>query len=55
MATTVTINWFGLSCVRLVAKFDHDEVTVVSDPYDPSRGAKLPRNLSADILTAQLC
>ncbi|OGL73900.1 hypothetical protein A3D72_00230 [Candidatus Uhrbacteria bacterium RIFCSPHIGHO2_02_FULL_57_19] len=51
MATTVTINWFGLSCVRLVAKFDHDEVTVVSDPYDPSRGAKLPRNLSADILT----
>lgn len=51
MAVSVTINWFGLSCVKLLVKFDRDEVSVVSDPFDPSRGAKLPRNFSADILT----
>lgn len=30
---------------------DRGDVVSVTDPYDPSRGAKLPRNLAADLLT----
>lgn len=51
MPTTLTIQWHGLSCFRVAAKLDRSEAVIVTDPYDPSRGAKLPRNLEADIVT----
>lgn len=42
----MTITWLGHSCFKIQDK----EVSVVTDPYDPSIGFKLPR-LSADIVT----
>jgi L-ascorbate metabolism protein UlaG (beta-lactamase superfamily) len=42
----VDIDWFGHSCFRL----REQNVTVVTDPYDKSRGYNLPR-LRADIVT----
>lgn len=42
----MTITWLGHSCFKIQDK----EVTIVTDPYDPSIGFKLPR-LSADIVT----
>ena len=41
------ITWLGHACFRLQGK----EVTLVTDPYEESIGLKLPRNLTADIVT----
>lgn len=46
----VSIEWFGLSSLRLTAKSQNTEVTVVTDPPEGSTGIKLPRNLAADIV-----
>lgn len=40
------ITWFGQSCFKIQGK----EVTLVTDPYDPQIGFKLPR-MTADIVT----
>lgn len=48
---TLTLTWHGLSCFRIVAKTDADEVTIVTDPFAPETGGKLPRNLTAQIVT----
>jgi L-ascorbate metabolism protein UlaG (beta-lactamase superfamily) len=40
------VTWHGLSCFRLRGR----SATVVTDPYAPSLGAKLPR-LEADLVT----
>jgi L-ascorbate metabolism protein UlaG (beta-lactamase superfamily) len=42
----MTISWLGHSCFKIQDK----EVTIITDPYDPSIGFKLPR-LTADIVT----
>lgn len=34
------ITWHGLSCVEIVTKTSHGEVTVVVDPYDASTGLR---------------
>lgn len=46
----MVIQFHGVSCVRITTKVENEEVTVITDPYDDSLG-KLPRNLSADIVT----
>ncbi|MBI4281636.1 MBL fold metallo-hydrolase [Candidatus Uhrbacteria bacterium] len=47
----MVITWLGQSCFKIQVKGDGDkEVTIVIDPYAPSLGLKLPRNLSADLL-----
>lgn len=46
----MTIQFLGVSCFKITTKIGNDEVTIVTDPYSDKVG-KLPRNLSADILT----
>ncbi len=48
---TLTITWHGLSCFRIVAKTDADEISVVTDPFAPDMGVKLPRGFAANIVT----
>lgn len=47
----ISIQYFGLSCFKITVKTPTAEVSLVTDPFDPSRGAKLPRNLDAQIVT----
>lgn len=47
----ISIQYFGLSCFKITVKTPAGEVSVVTDPFDPSRGAKLPRNLAAEVVT----
>jgi L-ascorbate metabolism protein UlaG (beta-lactamase superfamily) len=46
----MTIQFLGVSCFKITTKIGNDEVTVVTDPYSAKLG-KLPRNLSADVVT----
>ena len=47
----VSIEWFGLSALRVTAKLQNTEVNIVTDPPEAtSTGIKLPRNLEADIV-----
>lgn len=48
---SITIQYFGLSCFKLTSKINDQEVCLVTDPYNPVSGLKLPRNLEADIVT----
>jgi len=48
---SVNINWLGFSCFKINSKIGDTEVDIVTDPFGPSSGLKLPRNLSADIVT----
>jgi len=51
----MVITWLGLSCFRLQMKSAGVDVTLVTDPYDPTKsGLRLPRSLSADIVTVSL-
>lgn len=47
----MVITWHGFSCVKIVEPVQGGEVTVVTDPFAPVVGAKLPRNLAADLIT----
>lgn len=44
------IQWLGHSCFKIQDKNGPDGVTLVTDPYDPSVGLKMP-NIEADIIT----
>lgn len=44
------ITWHGFSCFRISETINGHEVSVVIDPFEPQDGAKLPRNLSADVV-----
>lgn len=46
----VTIEWYGLSCLKIVSKQTVGEVTVLTDPIGPDEGAKMPRGVEADIV-----
>lgn len=51
----MTVTWLGLSCLRLQIKSAGAEVALVTDPFDSGKaGLRLPRNLSADIVTSSL-
>lgn len=46
------ISWLGQSCFKLQDKINGRDVTVITDPFDPTdTGLKLPTNLAADIVT----
>ncbi len=51
MAASITIVWHGISCFSIEAKNGDAAANLVIDPYDPETGLKLPRNLSADVVT----
>lgn len=48
---TLTFTWHGLSCFRIAAKTDADEVVIVTDPFSSKTGVKLPRGFAANIVT----
>lgn len=45
------ITWHGLSCFKLEFQGHGGKVAVVTDPYSPEGKTRLPRNLSAEIVT----
>ena len=47
---TVVLQWHGLACVALTQKHDVGDVTVITDPFGPEDGIKLPRSIAADIV-----
>lgn len=46
------ITWHGFSCFRITENINGHEVSVVIDPFEPQDGAKLPRNLAADVVVS---
>ncbi|OGL64408.1 hypothetical protein A2753_02975 [Candidatus Uhrbacteria bacterium RIFCSPHIGHO2_01_FULL_47_11] len=45
------ITWLGQSCFKIDIKSQNEEVTIITDPFDPAVvGLKLPRTLTADIV-----
>ncbi len=48
---SININWLGLSCFKIQCKIGESGAEIVTDPYNPNVGLKLPRSLSADIVT----
>jgi L-ascorbate metabolism protein UlaG (beta-lactamase superfamily) len=51
MAASLTFEWHGISCFSIEAKNGDLAATLVTDPFDPESGLKLPRNLAADVVT----
>lgn len=51
MAASLTFVWHGLSCFSIEAKNGDAVANLVTDPFGPDTGLKLPRNLSGDIVT----
>lgn len=47
----MVITWLGLSCFKIQIKSGDREVSAVTDPFDDSAGIKLPKSLSADVVT----
>ena len=48
----LNINYHGLSCFTIEAKSGDKKSTIITDPYSTKgTGLRLPRTLSADILT----
>lgn len=45
------ITWHGFSCFKIQEQARDHEVTVLTDPFSPEDGKRLPRNLTADIVT----
>lgn len=46
----MVITWYGLSCFRIHESAQGHEVSIVTDPFSPEGGRKLPRSLTADIV-----
>ncbi len=51
MASTLVFEWHGVSCFSIEAKNGDASTTLVTDPFQAETGLKLPRNLSADVVT----
>lgn len=45
------ITWYGFSCFKLQEQTRDREVAVLTDPFSPEDGKKLPRNLTANVVT----
>jgi len=45
------ITWYGNSCFRIQEQSRDHEVALLTDPFSPEDGKKLPRSLTADIVT----
>jgi L-ascorbate metabolism protein UlaG (beta-lactamase superfamily) len=50
MPASLTFEWHGLSCFSIEARNGDAVAKLVTDPFGPEAGLKLPRNLSADIV-----
>ena len=48
----MVITWYGLSCFKIQEQARDREVSILTDPYVPEDGKKLPREITADIVTS---
>jgi L-ascorbate metabolism protein UlaG (beta-lactamase superfamily) len=46
----MNITWHGFSCFKIEEKMVGGEVSLITDPFEPEDGKKLPRNVAADIV-----
>jgi L-ascorbate metabolism protein UlaG (beta-lactamase superfamily) len=44
------ITWHGFSCFRIQESRHGGDVSLVTDPFSPEDGKKLPRNMAADVV-----
>jgi len=51
MPASIQFIWHGLSCFSIEAKNGDAVANLVTDPYGAETGLKLPRNLTADVVT----
>jgi len=51
MAASIQFIWHGLSCFSIEAKNGDAVANLVTDPFGAETGLKIPRNLSADVVT----
>jgi len=51
MPASIQFIWHGLSCFYIEAKNGDAVANLVTDPFDAETGLKIPRNLSADVVT----
>jgi len=51
MAASIQFIWHGLSCFSIEAKNGDSVANLVTDPFGAETGLKVPRNLSADVVT----
>ncbi len=51
MAASLTISWHGISCFSIEVKHGDAVCKLVTDPFQSELGLKLPRNLTADVVT----
>jgi L-ascorbate metabolism protein UlaG (beta-lactamase superfamily) len=51
MAASIQFIWHGLSCFSIEAKNGDAVANLVTDPFGPETGLKIPRNLTADVVT----
>jgi L-ascorbate metabolism protein UlaG (beta-lactamase superfamily) len=51
MAASIQFIWHGLSCFSIEARNGDAIANLVTDPFDTETGLKIPRNLSADVVT----
>jgi L-ascorbate metabolism protein UlaG (beta-lactamase superfamily) len=51
MAASITFVWHGLSCFSIEARNGDACANLVTDPFGPESGLKLPRNISGDVVT----
>lgn len=48
--TNLVVEWLGLSCLKVTFKLTVGEVTLLTDPFGPEEGIKLPRGIGADLV-----
>jgi len=51
MAASIQFTWHGLSCFSIEAKNGDAVANLLTDPFGAETGLKIPRNLSADVVT----
>jgi L-ascorbate metabolism protein UlaG (beta-lactamase superfamily) len=48
----MVITWYGYNCFRIQQEQGRDlEVSLITDPFTPEKGERLPRNFTSDIVT----
>lgn len=45
------ITWYGYNCFKLQEQTRDSEVALITDPFTPEKGERLPRSFAADIVT----
>jgi len=46
----MVISWLGHACFKIISKYNNQDLTIITDPYDKSIGLRVPK-MAADIVT----